>query len=316
MSSVESLMGSLSPEPDHSDRDDDSPVPVPAPVLNPNAPIDFTKISLEIFIQMIVNKMGLGPLFVEELCAFLATASFMDDNIKRVEIFKLAVQLRTYQSLIQSQGVYKNIQSTLDHVDRSIDHAAAGFTEAQIIEVRSACRVIVWDASRMNYTNPAVVQATPAYLRKYRHINGLKDYFEAPNQKQASMVKRLASGQASYMKGMYRNLIKLGVLGNGKTAPTSLTDNLLAAVARENIHLLVTKSAAKIENSDPVIFDNPSATSAPASPAPSSSNRLFKPLPKLTGTVSQGKDFLTRLTIFYAEKEIEWGEDLTTSGWT
>lgn len=72
MSSVESLMGSLSPEPDHSDGDDDSPVPVPAPVLNPNAPIDFTKISLEIFIQMIVNKMGLGPLFVEELCAFLA----------------------------------------------------------------------------------------------------------------------------------------------------------------------------------------------------------------------------------------------------
>lgn len=57
----------------------------------------------------------------------------MDDNIKRVEIFKLAVQLRTYQSLIQSQGVYKNIQSTLDHVDRSIDHAAAGFTEAQIV---------------------------------------------------------------------------------------------------------------------------------------------------------------------------------------
>ncbi|KAF8150579.1 hypothetical protein B0H34DRAFT_143760 [Crassisporium funariophilum] len=282
---------------------------------------------MPIYVNMLANKMGLGQSYVNELFAFLDTAFFMTEEMKRVELFKMATDFRTHQAVLMIQADYKSIKTTLERVEYNMDHSTR-FTASQTAEIRNTCRLVVFDPSRTDYTNPTVIGAVLARLKKYHAINGFKDYFEAesPTQARAEALKSLISTEASTAKSQFRLLISAGILGDNKSGPTSLTESLMEGMSRfmrssdvpevkHAVHLLIVRAFA--QNNKHLLADkgNNNTVEVENTPAPfvpdDTSNTKKR---KLTGRA--GKDFCTLLTMFFTAKEAVWGDDVSAEGWT
>ncbi|RDB16191.1 hypothetical protein Hypma_003109 [Hypsizygus marmoreus] len=262
------------------------------------------------FIPLLINKLKLDPSYTNELFAFLEVAFFMTDDQLRAELFKLAVEFRTYHALTTYQANYTPIKETLEQAD-----------------IKNACRTVVWDPTRTDYTNPAVVEAALAHLKSNSKTNAFKGYFDSLTQARSDALKSQVGLDASYIKGNFRTLIKQGILGDGSDSPTCLTDNVSEGARKflqpspnvqHAFHILIVRAFARANSG--LLQDSNVATDrtsdhedVPATPAPATRRKLKKR--KLTGSAARGSDFATRLTFFFAEKEDLWGNDIAVGGW-
>ncbi|KAG6847286.1 hypothetical protein H0H93_009069, partial [Arthromyces matolae] len=272
------------------------------------------------FVQAMANTMALNQETVLELQAFLKAcfsrqsllSGNMEEHIQRVEVFKLAVTLRTYHAVLNNQTDQKEAMDTLSTIQENINTKTT-FTSVQKTEVTTTCRKVIWDGNRTDFTNNVVVEAVMHLLQSNRKSNGFEDVLGkgAPHTR-VSALKSLVSIQASYIKNEYRRYIKNAIVGEGNREPLSITKMLdigtrkfgctsgsaevphafqlliIRRFARDNVYLLQHKGEGANDGAS---------------------------LSLGHGDTGE-RGFLGQLTQFFVEKESVWGRNRTTSeGW-
>ncbi|KAF8056705.1 hypothetical protein FPV67DRAFT_1456807 [Lyophyllum atratum] len=171
----------------------------------------------------VMKKDGTQPLLLEGF------GGLFQNEKQHVELFKLAVQFHTHQAVILNAGEYNTIKATLERLENNMDHSMT-FTANQTI--RNACRLVVFDPDRTDYTNPTVSGAVLAHVKKYQAVNGFKDHFDADSRTKAraAALKTLIGTEASTIKGQFRLLILAGIFGDAKSGPQSLTATLMVGM--------------------------------------------------------------------------------------
>ncbi|KAG5652757.1 hypothetical protein H0H81_003844 [Sphagnurus paluster] len=284
-----------------------------------------------IFVALTILKTPPTKEIVEELYAFLETAESLPDAEKRMETFKLAVQLRTYYSMIKIQAGQGASNEALAQVKKSIDMGVV-LTPSQKAEIRGACRRTVWESDRTDYSNPAMIDAVIARLKKYSKTNDFEGFFNSPSQLRAATLKRIVGTTASNAKREYKQLIKDGVIGNNDGC-TSLTASLMEGMRRfgrssdtpsvkDATHLLLARFVARqclpllkdLKNQDNDLIAQPSPQSD-ANMNISKKRRIDGIAPKPSGRASQGTDFMSVLSAWWAEREAELGADISAPEW-
>ncbi|KDQ05657.1 hypothetical protein BOTBODRAFT_182350 [Botryobasidium botryosum FD-172 SS1] len=194
--------------------------------------------------------------------------------------------------------------------------------------MRAACRFAVWDPSRTDYGNPAVCEAAHDYLKENCAVNGLEDIFDNPSQSRTAALNHQLSVEASYVKGILKDLVRAGVLPEPGKTKTSLTKSVRDGMSkftgsRKNstvqhaIHLLILRAFARTK---PHLLKESTRSKESQPPSESMTEQTVVAVDRsqkqrAPGTAANRTDFFSCLTTFFQEHQEKWGDNVSNGGW-
>ncbi|KAG6913996.1 hypothetical protein DXG01_002987 [Tephrocybe rancida] len=307
---------------DHEDTQDLSDPPPPGEWLPAPAA----------FVTDLINTYRLNPNLTRDLHAFLLLGPSLSDDDKRSRLFTAALMFQVLEQVRACQTTCDENKEALDLMKQNMQEGTA-FTKAHEAEMKAACRFVLFQANRTDFSNPGIIDAARTRLKSNKKNNGFAIYFDSPTQAQIGSLRKLASSTASSVKSQFRTLIKDGILGTPRVGPISLTTMLrrgmtqllcvsdsdkvvevelafhlliVRAFARKHPDLLREASKRKAIN----LMDNNSNSDDNDDTFEADSNG-----PRATGAAAGGNDFFTQLSNFYLRKGKRWGSDLKGDGW-
>ncbi|KAG6827060.1 hypothetical protein H0H92_013351, partial [Tricholoma furcatifolium] len=107
--------------------------PFGAPTMTPHVPV--VGMDMIMWVHRLANKIKLDEANIGEIFAFLELANFMSDNMKQVEIFKMAQGYRTLQAIERNHAEYEAIKRLVEWMENMLDQSVM-FTDMQ--------KLVVW----------------------------------------------------------------------------------------------------------------------------------------------------------------------------
>ncbi|KAJ7431623.1 hypothetical protein B0H11DRAFT_2129370 [Mycena galericulata] len=197
-----------------SDIDDRTATPPPRePVLSMAE-------ELTNFADAIANNFKLDPENRADLHSFLELGSDLSFAPLKIAVVQHATALQTQQMVREALTMCGTIQKVVKSIEEKY---AASFTPDQTFEMRSACRFVVFDHTRVNFDNDTIIKAATAHLKKYKNTNGFKDVFSASSKGREKALVKAIRDQASYAKSVVRHAILASMPGNNNGTKKTAT---------------------------------------------------------------------------------------------
>ncbi|KAJ7716485.1 hypothetical protein DFH07DRAFT_862203 [Mycena maculata] len=275
------------------------------------------------FADAISNNNNLDVENRMELHSFLQLGNDLSFPPLKIALVQHATSLQTQQMVREVLTVCTTLHKIVKSVE---DRAAASFTDDQILEIRSACKFVLFDHTRVHFDNDAIVKAATAYLKKHKNTNGFKDAFGASNKGREKALGKAVRDAASYAKALVRNAILASMPGNkrdgvgaGLTALvtslakkcTGLSENattkeaiwcaILRHIVREDPRLAGLLNSDELQDAPPVL---------PARPPKRNRDGVAK-----QGRAADGNDFFSIIEDEFKKMRLGMGDDWKGSEW-
>ncbi|KAJ7478789.1 hypothetical protein B0H11DRAFT_2027584 [Mycena galericulata] len=174
------------------------------------------------FADAIANNFKLDPENRTDLHSFLELGSDLPFAPLKIAVVQHATALQTQQMVREALTMCGTIQKVVKSIEEKY---AASFTPDQTFEMRSACRFVLFDHTRVNFDNDTIIKAATAHLKKHKNTNGFKDVFSASSKGREKALVKAICDQASYSKSVVCHAILASMpRNNNGTKKTATPD--------------------------------------------------------------------------------------------